>query len=98
MRKHGARTGGARASGWRRSVCVFSVLLFEKPLAPNAALEKLETVNYLNKTPSQIHLFKNKFAIARNKRNMRRFCKRLTFSVFLKTAFFLLFRGPRFGA
>ena len=67
--------GVARASGWRRSVCAFPVLLFEKPLAPNAVLEKLETVNYLNKQPSQIRLFKNKFALARNTQNMRRFVK-----------------------
>ena len=65
------RMGDARASRWRRSVCAFSVLLFKKPLAPNAVLEKLEIVNYLDKHPSQIRLFKNKFAIARNTRDMR---------------------------
>ena len=69
----GGRMGRVYASRWRRSVCVFSVLLFKKPFAPNAALEKLETVNYLNKHPSQIRLFKNKFALTRNTRDMRQF-------------------------
>ena len=63
------RMGDARASRWRRSVCAFSVLLFKKPLAPNAVLEKLEIVNYLDKHPSQIRLFKNKFVLARNTRD-----------------------------
>jgi len=71
MYKHRGAIRDARASRWRRSVRAFSVLLFKKPLARNAVFEKLKTVNYLNKKPSQIRLFKNKFALVRNTRNMR---------------------------
>ena len=67
--------GRVYASRWRRSVCVFSVLLFKNLLIPSAFFEKIEIVNYLNKTPSQIRLFENKFALARNTRAMRRFVK-----------------------
>ena len=59
------------ASRWRQNVYAFSVFLFKNLLVPNAVLEKLEIVNYLNKQPSQIRLFKNKFVFVRNTRNMR---------------------------
>jgi len=59
------------ASRWRRNVYAFSVFLFKDLFIPNAVFEKLEIVNYLNKTPSQIRLFKNKFAFVRNTRNLR---------------------------
>ena len=59
------------ASRWRRNVYAFSVFLFKNLFVPNAVFEKLEIVNYLNKQPSQIRLFKNKFAFVRNTRNLR---------------------------
>ena len=59
------------ASRWRQNIYAFSVSLFKNLLVPNAVLEKLEIVNYSNKYPSQIRLFKNKFAFVRNTRNMR---------------------------
>ena len=65
------RKGRVYASRWRQNVYAFSVFLFKNLLIPNAVFEKLEIVNYLNKTPSQIRLFKNKFAFARNTRNLR---------------------------
>ena len=52
---------------------VFGLFYFKTPLVPNVVFEKLEIVNYLNKNPSQIRLFKNKFAFARNTRNTRQF-------------------------
>ncbi len=67
------RMGRAYTSRWRQNVCAFSVFLFKNLLIPNAVVEKLEIVNYLNKQPSQIRLFKNKFAFVRNTRNMRLF-------------------------
>ena len=51
----------------------FRSFLFKTPLVPNVVFDKLEIVNYLNKNPSQIRLFKNKFAFARNTRNTRQF-------------------------
>ena len=59
------------ASRWRQNVCAFSFFLFKNLFVPNAVFEKLEIVNYLNKQPSQIRLFKNKFAFVRNTRHMR---------------------------
>ena len=67
----GGRMGRVYASRWRQNVYAFSVFLFKNLLVPNAVLEKLEIVNYLNKQPSQIRLFKNKFAFVRNTRNLR---------------------------
>ena len=67
----GGRMGCVYASRWRQNVYAFSVFIFKNLLVQNAVLEKLEIVNYLNKTPSQIRLFKNKFAFARNTRNLR---------------------------
>jgi hypothetical protein len=40
-------------------------------LIPNTDLEELETVNFMDKQPSQIRLFKNKFAFVRNTRKLR---------------------------
>ena len=54
--------GRVYASRWRQNIYSFSVYLLKNLLVPNAVLEKIEIVNYLNKTPSQIRLFKNKFA------------------------------------
>ena len=71
MRNIGGRMWRARASGWLRNMYAFSVFSFKTPLVRNAVLEKLEIVNYLDKHPSQIRLFKNKFAIARNTRDLR---------------------------
>ena len=65
------RMGRVYASRWRQNIYAFSVFLFKNLLIPNAVFEKLEIVNYLNKQPSQIRLFKNKFAFVRNTRNMR---------------------------
>ena len=67
----GGRMGRVYASGWRRNVYAFSVFLFKNLLVLNAVFEKLEIVNYLNKQPSQIRLFKNKFAFVRNTRILR---------------------------
>ena len=67
----GGRMGRVYASRWRQNIYAFSVFLFKNLLIPNADFEKLEIVNYFNKQPSQIRLFKNKFAIVRNTRNLR---------------------------
>ena len=67
----GGRMRREYASRWRQNVYAFLVFLFKNLFVPNAVFEKLEIVNYLNKQPSQIRLFKNKFAFARNTRNLR---------------------------
>ena len=67
----GGRMWRARASGCLRNMYAFSVFSFKNPLVRNAVLGNLEFVNYLNKHPSKICLFKNKFAIDRNTRNLR---------------------------
>jgi hypothetical protein len=51
----------------------FSVFLENIDLIPNASFEELKKVNYMNKRPSNFCLFENKFAVARNTRNIRRF-------------------------
>ena len=72
MYKHRlGRMGRVYDSRWRRNVYAFSVFLLKTPLVPNGVFKKLEIVNYLNKQPSQIRLFKNKFAFVRNTRNLR---------------------------
>ena len=67
----GGRMGRVYASRWRQNICAFSFFLFKNLLVPNAFFEKLEIVNYLNKQPSQIRLFKNKFAFVRNTQKLR---------------------------
>ena len=71
----GGRMGRVYASIWRQNVYAFSVFFFKNLLIPSAFFEKIEIVNYLNKNPSQIRLFENKFALARNTRATRRFVK-----------------------
>ena len=48
-----------------------SLYEFDGTVILDDVFEKLEIVNYLNKQPSQIRLFKNKFAFVRNTRILR---------------------------
>ena len=43
------------------------------PSYSERSIQKFEKVNYMNKYPSQIRLFKNKFAFARNTQEFRQF-------------------------
>lgn len=42
-------------------------------LIPNAYIEELKKVNYMNKRPFNFRVFKNKFAFARNTQKLRWF-------------------------
>lgn len=59
-----------------KTVCSRALgFILKTPSDSERSVQKFEKINYMNKYPSQIRLFKNKFAFARNTQKFRQFAK-----------------------
>lgn len=71
---YNVRTNWARVHIKIKTLCSRTLgFILKIPSYSERSVQKFEKVNYMNKYPSQIRLFKNKFAFVQNTQKIRQF-------------------------